>query len=186
MVLEAVVEKKLVVVALLPVALMKVKFWRVELPVARRLVVVAKVKRAETEVKRRVLGLKVKPLSPAKAVVPFQKVTWLATPEPVWLSPPTQTLLTVTQPAARRIPLAKVEVALPVTLSAAVLTPPVKVDEETPVTVRIPVESEVVVAPVAKRSVKVPLLAKMLVEVALPVVALPPTVSEAMVDEPRE
>ena len=83
-------------------------------------------------------------------------------------------------------PLAKVEVALPVTLSAAVLTPPVKVDEETPVTVRIPVERLVVVAPVAKRSVKVPLLAKMLVEVALPVVALPPTVSEAMVDEPRE
>ena len=34
---EAVVEKRLVVVAEVPVALMKVKFWRVEEPVVRRL-----------------------------------------------------------------------------------------------------------------------------------------------------
>ena len=34
---EAVVEKRLVVVAFVPVALMKVKFWRVEEPVRRRL-----------------------------------------------------------------------------------------------------------------------------------------------------
>ena len=34
---EAVVEKKLVVVALVPVAVLKVKFWRVVLPVSRRL-----------------------------------------------------------------------------------------------------------------------------------------------------
>ena len=64
--------------------------------------------------------------------------------------------------------------------------PAVNVEEETPVTVKTPVESEVVVAPVAKRSVKVPLLAKILVLVALPVVALPPTVKEAMVLEPSE
>ena len=38
---EAVVAKRLVVVAALPVALMKVKFWRVDEPVARKLVVVA-------------------------------------------------------------------------------------------------------------------------------------------------
>ena len=76
--------------------------------------------------------------------------------------------------------------ALPVTLRAAVFKPAVNVEEETPVTVRTPVERLVVVAPVVKRSVKVPLLAKTLVEVALPVVALPPTVSEAMVLEPSE
>jgi len=36
LVVEAVVVKKLVVVAEVPVALMKVKFWRVEEPVMRR------------------------------------------------------------------------------------------------------------------------------------------------------
>ena len=86
----------------------------------------------------------------------------------------------------RLIPLAAVEVALPVKLSAKALIPAVKVEVETPVTVRMPVENDVEVAPVAKRSVKVPLLAKRLVLVALPLVALPPTVSEAMVEEPRE
>jgi len=37
LVVEAVVAKKFVVVALVPVAFTKVKFWRVELPVAKRL-----------------------------------------------------------------------------------------------------------------------------------------------------
>ena len=39
--MEALVEKKLVVVAEVPVALTKVKFWRVVEDVTRRLVVVA-------------------------------------------------------------------------------------------------------------------------------------------------
>ena len=77
---------------------------------------------------------------------------------------PTQTLLTEKQPEARFTPEAKVEVAAPVTLSAAAFTPAVKVEVAAPVTVRTPVEREVVVA--------------------LPVVALPPTVSEAIVDDP--
>jgi hypothetical protein len=68
----AVVEKKLVVVAAEPVALMKVKFCSVDEPVARKLVVEAKVKRPEVTVRRLVLGLKVKPLFPAKALVPVQ------------------------------------------------------------------------------------------------------------------
>ena len=51
---DAVVLKKLVVVAADPVALMKVKFWSVLDPVAKRLVVVAKVKRAEVAWKRQI------------------------------------------------------------------------------------------------------------------------------------
>jgi hypothetical protein len=72
----------------------------------------------------------------------------------------------VTQPAAKVSPFANVEVALPVTLRAAALTPAVKVEEAAPVTVSTPVER--------------------LVVVALPVVAFPPTVSEAIVEEPSE
>ena len=63
---EAVVEKKLVLVLLVVVLLIPVKFCKVEEPVAKKLVVVAKVKRAEVVVKRRVKGLKVKPLSPVR------------------------------------------------------------------------------------------------------------------------
>jgi hypothetical protein len=181
----AVVVKKLVLVLLVVVELIPVKFCKVDEPVARRLVVVAKVKRAEVTVRRRVKGLKRKPESEVRVWEPLKKATWLATP-PLAVSVPWQTVPIAKQPLVRESPLLKVEVALPVTLSAAVLMPPVKVEEETPVTVRMPVERLVEVAPVAKRSVKVPLLAKILVEVALPVVALPPTVSEAMVDEPRE
>ena len=60
LVLEAVVAKKLVVVAEVPVALMKVKFCKVEDPVARKLVVVEKVKREETPVRRPVAFWKVR------------------------------------------------------------------------------------------------------------------------------
>ncbi len=60
LVLDAVVEKKLVVVALEPVALMKVKFCKVDDPVARKLVVVEKVKREETPVRSPVVFWKVK------------------------------------------------------------------------------------------------------------------------------
>ena len=59
----AVVVKKLVLVLLVVVLLIPVKFCKVEEPVAKKLVVVAKVKRAEVTVRRRVKGLKVKPLS---------------------------------------------------------------------------------------------------------------------------
>ena len=62
----AVVVKKLVLVLLVEVLLIAVKFCKVEEPVAKKLVVVAKVKRAEVVVKRRVKGLKVKPLSPVR------------------------------------------------------------------------------------------------------------------------
>ena len=80
---ESMVEKKVVVVAFDPVAFTKVKFWRVLEPVARKLVVVAKVKSAEVTESKLVLGLKVKPVLPVNALVPLQKVTWLATPLPV-------------------------------------------------------------------------------------------------------
>jgi len=72
-----------------------------------------------------------------------------------------------------------------VRLSAAALIPEVKVDVAAPVTVKTPLERDVEVAPVVKRFVKVPEFAKILVAVAFPVVAFPPTVSEAMVLEPR-
>ena len=68
----AVVEKKLVVVALLPVALMKVKFWRVDEPVAKKLVVVAKENEAEVTESKLVAGLKVKPDEPVTAEVPVK------------------------------------------------------------------------------------------------------------------
>ena len=60
---EAVVLKKLVLVLLVVVLLIPVKFCKVDDPVAKKLVVVAKVKRAEVTVRRRVRGLKVKPPS---------------------------------------------------------------------------------------------------------------------------
>lgn len=87
---EATLEKKLEVVALDPVALMNVKFCSVDDPVARKLVVEAYVVSSEVTVRSLVFGLKVKPASPARAVVPLQYVTWLDTPVPVWLAPPTQ------------------------------------------------------------------------------------------------
>jgi hypothetical protein len=54
-------------------------------------------------------------LSPDRADVPVQKVTWPAEPVPVWLDEPKQTPPTAKHPPAISIPLLKVEVALPVT-----------------------------------------------------------------------
>ena len=49
-------------------------------------------------------GLKVNPASPARAVVPLQYVTWLDTPVPVWLEPPTQVFPIEKHPAVRFSP----------------------------------------------------------------------------------
>jgi hypothetical protein len=122
------------------------------------------VKSPEVTVSKLVLGLKVKPLFPPTELVPVKYETWFETPLPERVPVPTQTLLIEKQPEARFTPEAKVDVAAPVTLRAAALTPAVKVEVALPVTVSMPVEREVVVA--------------------LPVVALPPTVSEAIVDDP--
>lgn len=60
------VANRLVEVDWVVVELSAVKFWRVEEPVARKLVVVAKVERNEVTVRRSVVLLKVSPESPAK------------------------------------------------------------------------------------------------------------------------
>ena len=87
---EATLEKKLVEVEFVVVDCSAVKFCSVDDPVARKLVVEAYVVSSEVTVRSLVFGLKVKPASPARAVVPLQYVTWLDTPVPVWLAPPTQ------------------------------------------------------------------------------------------------
>jgi hypothetical protein len=144
----AVVEKKLVVVAAEPVALMKVKFCSVDEPVARKLVVEAKVKRPEVTVRRLVLGLKVKPLLPVIEEAPLKYETWLAIPEPETEPEPMQEVPIAKHPEVILIPFANVEVALPVTLRAAALTPAVKVEEAAPETVSVvPTLYEPVVVP---------------------------------------
>ena len=87
---EAVVANCVVDVEFVVVDCRAVKFCSVDDPVARRLVVEAYVVSSEVTVSSLVSGLKVKPASPARAVVPLQYVTWLDTPVPVWLAPPTQ------------------------------------------------------------------------------------------------
>ena len=61
-------------------------------------------KSADVTVSSLVFGLKVNPASPASAVVPLQYVTWLDTPVPVWLEPPTQVLPIEKHPAVRFSP----------------------------------------------------------------------------------
>ena len=77
---EAVVEKKLVVVAEEPVAFKKVKFWRVEDPVTRRLVVVAAVKVALPTVKSLAVLSQRKFESEVRAWPPLKKATWPEVP----------------------------------------------------------------------------------------------------------
>lgn len=67
---EAVVLKKFVVVAEEPVAFTKVKFWRVDDPVARKFVVVENVNKEERPVRRPVSFWKVKLVLPPKVVPP--------------------------------------------------------------------------------------------------------------------
>ena len=68
----AVVAKSVVEVALVVVLLIPVKFWRVDEPVAKKLVVEAKEKRADVTESKPVLGLKVKPALPPRADVPVK------------------------------------------------------------------------------------------------------------------
>ncbi len=79
--------------------------------------------------KRLLVLSQVKPLSPAIAFVPLQKVTCPAAPDPVCPAPPTHAPFTAKQPpVVRLIPLAKVLVAaVPVWFTYAVLIPAVKV-----------------------------------------------------------
>ena len=107
----AVVAKREVVVALVEVLFSAVKFWRVVEPVAKRLVVDAKVKSAEEEVRRPLVLLNTKLALPPKEE-PSLNCTWVSAPPGGVAPPPTHVPLIAKQPPARSIPLAKVEVAL--------------------------------------------------------------------------
>ena len=125
-VVDAVVEKRLVEVAEVVVALMPVKFWSVLDPVTKRL----------------------------------EKV-----PDPP--EERTQTLLIAKQPLVRVIPLARVEVPVPVIERADAVSGPLKVVVPLPVTVSAPMEPVARLKLVAKRLVLEAVVAKELVVVAL-------------------
>jgi hypothetical protein len=79
-------------------------------------------------VSKLVLGLKVKPLFPPTELVPVKYETWFETPLPVTEPLPIHDVPIAKHPEVRRIPLAKVEVAAPVTSSAGILSPVTKVE----------------------------------------------------------
>ena len=145
---EAVVAKKLVVVAEVPVALTKVKFWRVEEPVRRRFERVVRppvavrvpVKLAADEM---VWELYVPPvIAPEAAIVVTPEIAPVALISQTFESMETLSPLSpiVTTPLASKVPLA---VRVPERVAAAAVTVPVKVGEAESTRFVVPVEPEI-------------------------------------------